>query len=204
MILNVLSKPTRIYRDGRWTEVDARESGVSIALPKGGIATAYPWSGSQAITLPRYLPGIRNVSVVLGVPNSHLADLMFSMARQISAGELTVEAATRSFLETIEKDPDHWLEAPPGPLSAARWEGWMVVTGWKEGRRGRYTYWPTKFAPLLVVAALCIMRGDVSVRGVLPPEACFEPQPFFDEMVSLMPDPPPDGKLFGECFEWLE
>jgi hypothetical protein len=56
----------------------------------------------------------------------------------------------------------------------------------------------------LTVAVLCILRGEVSVRGVLPPEVCSEPQPFFDEMVSLMPDPPLDGKLFDESFEWLE
>jgi hypothetical protein len=204
LVPNMLSKPACIYRDARWAEVDARESGVSVALPKGGIVTAYPLSHSNTITLPRYLTGIRNASVVLGVPNPHLADLMFSMAGQISSGKLTDKAATRSFIETIGKDPDHWLEAPPGPLSTARWELWIVVTGWKEGRRGRYTYWPTKWVPPLVVAALCIMRGDVSERGVLPPEACFEPQSFFDEMVSLMPDPPSDGKWYGESFEWLE
>ena len=134
-----------------------------------------------------------------------LADLMFSIAGQISSGKLTDKAATQSFIETIGKDPDHWLEAPSGPLSTAWWDLWFVVTGLKEGRRGRYTYWLTSFGyPPLIVAALCIMRGDVSVRGVLPPEACFEPQSFFDEVVSLMPEPPVDRKLFGESFEWLE
>jgi hypothetical protein len=76
----------------------------------------------------------------LAVPNPQLADLMFSMAGKISSGELTDNVATQSFIETIGKDPDHWLEAPPGPLSTARWELWIVVTGWKDGRRGRYTY----------------------------------------------------------------
>jgi hypothetical protein len=128
------------------------------------------------------------------------------MAGQISSGKLTVKAATQSFLETIGKNLDYWLEAPPGPLSTAWWDIWIVVTGWKEGRRCRhiYVFWPTEYPyPPLVIAALRILRGDVSVRGVLPPEACFEPQPFFDGMVSLMPDPPPDGKWFGESFEWL-
>ena len=141
---------------------------------------------------------------MLGLPNPHLADLMFSMAGQISSGELTDKAATRSFIEMIGKDPDYWLEAPPGPPSTARWELWIVVTGWKGGRRGRYTYWLNKFGPSLSIAALRILRGEVSLRGVLPPEACFDPLPFFDEVVSLMPEPPSDGKLFGESFEWLE
>ena len=204
MVLNMWSKPVCIYRDGRGTEVDARESGVSIALPKGGIATAYPFSHSNTITLPRYLPGMRNVSVVLGVPNPHLADLMFSKARQISSGELTAKAATQSFLETAGKNPDYWLEVPPGPHSSVWWELWIVATGWKDGRRGQYTYWLIKGGNTLVIAALRILRGEVSLRGVLPPEACFEPLSFFDEMASLIPDPPSDGKWFDESFEWLE
>jgi len=205
VILHMLSNPARIYRNGRWAVVDARESGVSIAPPKGGIATAYPLNYAWTATLARTLPGIRNVSSVFGFPNPHLADLMFSMAGKISSGELTDKAAIQAFLETIGKDPDYWLEAPPGRLSTANWDLWIVATGWKEGRRGRYTtYWTAGFASPLAVAALCIMRGEVSVRGVLPPEACFEPQSFFDKMGNLMPDPPSDGKWFGESFEWLE
>jgi len=34
------------------------------------------------------------------------------MAGQISSGKLTVKAATQSFLETIGKNLDYWLEAP--------------------------------------------------------------------------------------------
>jgi hypothetical protein len=203
-ILNAMSKPACVYADGRWTDVNARENRVSIALPKGGIANAYPWSSSQTITLPRYLPGIRSVSVVWGVPNPQLGELLFSTASQISSAKLSPKAATRSFLETIARDPGRWLETPPGPLAAARWDAWIVATGWKEGRRGRYMCWPVKFGQPHVVAALRILRGDVSERGVLPPEACFEPQPFFDEVMALMPDPPHDGKLLDESFEWLE
>jgi hypothetical protein len=203
-ILNLMSKPARVYTDKRWLDVDAQENRVSITLPEGGTATSYPWSSSQTITLPRYLPGIRSVSVVWGVPNPQLGELMFSVARHISSGEMSAKAATVSFLETIERDPDRWLNTPPGPLAAPRWIAWVVATGWRDGRRGRYTCWPIKWGHPLTVAILRILRGEVSVRGVLPPEACFEPLPFFDKVVSMMPDPPPDRKLFDESFEWLE
>ena len=204
VILDGMSRPAVIYSDGRWMDIDAQENRVNIALPEGGTATAYPTSVSQTITLPRYLPGIRSVSVVWGVPNPQLGELMFSMARHISCGEMGAKAATVAFLEAIEKDPDRWLKTPPGPLAAPRWIAWVVATGWKDGRRGRYTCWPIKWGHPLTVAVLRILRGEVSVRGVLPPEACFDPQPFFDEVVSLTPDPPPDGKLFDESYEWLE
>jgi len=35
-------------------------------------------------------------------------------------------------------------------------------------------------------------------------ETTFEPQSFFDEVVAVLPEPPADGKLIGESFEWLE
>lgn len=35
-------------------------------------------------------------------------------------------------------------------------------------------------------------------------ETAFEPLSFFDEVVAVLPDPPPGGKLIGESFEWLE
>ena len=31
-----------------------------------------------------------------------------------------------------------------------------------------------------------------------------EPQSFFLELVTLIPDPPPDGRLIDESFEWFE
>ena len=57
---------------------------------------------------------------------------------------------------------------------------------------------------ILVVAALNILRGEIQERGVMTAEKALEPLPFFDEVVSLLPDPLPDGKLIGESFEWLE
>jgi hypothetical protein len=31
-----------------------------------------------------------------------------------------------------------------------------------------------------------------------------EPLSFFDEVAVVLPEPPPDGRLVGESFEWLE
>jgi hypothetical protein len=54
------------------------------------------------------------------------------------------------------------------------------------------------------VAVFRILRGDIEQRGVMTAEAAFEPLSFFDEVVALLPEPPPDGRLIGESFEWLE
>jgi hypothetical protein len=55
----------------------------------------------------------------------------------------------------------------------------------------------------LVVAALQILRGEIQERGVMAAETAFEPQPFFDEVAAVLPEPPLDGRLIGESLEWL-
>ena len=35
-------------------------------------------------------------------------------------------------------------------------------------------------------------------------EKTFEPLALFDEVTAHLPDPPPNGKLIDESFEWLE
>jgi len=203
--VNAMSGPVRIYRDGRWMDIDPLENQVDITMPEGGTVTAYPVGHSEAITLPRHIPGVRSVSCVLGVSTLQLGELLFREARRISRGELTAKDATRSFLETIGTDPDRWLKTSAGPLAAPGWRMWVVATGWKDGRRARYTCWPIRLGgtAALTVATLRILRGEVSARGVLPPEACFEPMPFFEEVARYRRDEDRDKPLLGEFLEWL-
>ena len=56
----------------------------------------------------------------------------------------------------------------------------------------------------LAVTVHKILRGEIRERGVMTAETAFEPLSFPDDVVALLPDPPPDGKLIGESFEWLD
>ena len=56
----------------------------------------------------------------------------------------------------------------------------------------------------LAVAARKILRGEVQERGIMHAETAFDPQSFFNEVVAVLPDPPPDSRLVDESFEWLE
>jgi hypothetical protein len=56
----------------------------------------------------------------------------------------------------------------------------------------------------LVVAVLKILRGEVQEQGVLHGETAFDPQSFFNEVATVLPHRPPDGRLVDESFEWLE
>jgi hypothetical protein len=56
----------------------------------------------------------------------------------------------------------------------------------------------------LAAAVHMILRGEIRERGVMTAQTAFEPLPLFDEVVALMPDPPPERKLISGSFEWLE
>lgn len=199
-------RPARSYRDGRWVDLNPWENPVEVTLPDGMTVTAYPVGMPESITLPRYISGVRNVSSLLGLCPPQLNELLFVEGRRIVDQGVAPTEATKSFLETAFADPDRWLRTPAPPASA--WDMSVATTGWKEGRRARYTCWclrvPVSTTIPLAVATLKILRGEVSARGVLPPEACFEPTPFFEEMASYAKAEDRDKPLLGERFTWLE
>ncbi len=203
VIVSWASGPVRIYRDERWIAIDPLENGADIAPPEGGTVTAYPVATTEPITLPRYLPGVQSVSSVFALSPPQLNTLHFREAQRISRGELTIRDATRSFLETVGTDPDHWLRTSYVP----DWRTWVVATGRKDGRRARYTCWPVRLPHFtsiaLTIATVRMLKGEVSTRGVLPPEACFEPMPFFEEAAQYAREEDRGKPLLGESWEWL-
>ena len=54
-----------------------------------------------------------------------------------------------------------------------------------------------------VACTLRILGGQVDQRGVLPPEACFDPQAFFADVVKVRP-PTSEGPLLGESLRYLD
>ncbi|MFQ5905683.1 MAG: saccharopine dehydrogenase family protein [bacterium] len=193
-----------MYREGHWMHVEPIENPVEIVLPSGASVTAYPVGTSEPVTLPRHLSGVKTVSTLSSFFPPQLNELYLREGRRIAKGETDPARATLSFLETIVADKARWLSGPPGFPSG--WTMWVTATGRKGGRRARYLCWPDALpvsttAPL-VACVLQILRGQVDRPGVLPPEACFEPQAFFAEAVRLRP-PASEGPLLGESFQYL-
>jgi hypothetical protein len=83
------------------------------------------------------------------------------------------------------------------------WVFWITATGREDGRVGRYTCWLVDLWGGLALAALRILRGEVSVRGVVPPEGCFDPLPFFEGLRQYRAEKDRDKPLIGETMEWL-
>jgi len=206
-VLKFAGEPVPVYRDGRWTEVNSLEEAVEVVLPGTGTVQAYPLGTSEAITLPRYMPGVRSVSTVLVVSPPQLHVLISREAARIQREALPPAEAAKSFLESVGAAPDRWLTMPEGVLPPSGWTMSVAATGLKEGRRARYTCrpdgLPASTSIPLMVATLRILRGEVLARGVLPPEACFEPMPFFEEAAQYAKAEDRGKPLLGEWLEWL-
>jgi saccharopine dehydrogenase-like NADP-dependent oxidoreductase len=201
LVMSLISGPVRVYRDETWKMVDPLDYGVEVKSPQGVTVTAYPCANPEQITLPRYLSHVRNMTCVNGISPPKISQLAHHEAERISPEGISVKEATRSFLETIGSHHEDWLkESAPG------WDMWLTMTGVKDRRRARYTCWPVGVGYTsipLAVAAFRILRGEVSIRGVVPPEACFEPMSFFEEVARYVPAEDQKKPLYGESMEWL-
>jgi len=210
------SRTIRTYQDSQWVDVDPVRTGVEVPLPQGGTVTAYPYGSSDLFisgALPLNVSKVPPVQVWFSPFPPQLHDLFREQALRVTGGEVDAATAVNSFFKTIKSDPDRWLTvagdfvAPPVL--------WVNATGSRGGRAARQICWlspiswiernnlPQTSGPL-AVAALRILGGEMRERGVFWPDTAFEPLAFFDEVARLLPEPPPDGKLVGESFKWLE
>jgi len=209
------SRPVRTYQGNQWVDTDPLKNGLQTPLPHGGTVIAYPYGSHDPLfdSLPQDLAGARPVEVWLTPFPSQLHDLFREQALRVTAGDVDPATALSSFYETIESDPDRWLTVTDDFVAFS--PDWVSAVGRKGGRAARYNCWlaPELWneqsawfltsAPL-VVAVLSILSGETRERGVLTAEKAFEPLSFFDEVVAMLPEPPPGGKLIEESFEWLE
>jgi hypothetical protein len=209
------SRMARAYQEGRWVDVDPLMSGLQAPLPQGGTVTAYPYGSYDPLfdSLPQDLARAQPVEVWFTPFPRQLHDLFREQALRVTAGDADSATALGSFYKTVENDADQWLTVTEGFVAFS--PDWVTAIGCKGGRAARFNCW---LAPALwneqsawyltsvplAVAVLRILSGETRERGVMTAEKAFEPQSFFDKVVDLMPEPPPDGKLIGESFEWLE
>lgn len=202
LVMSNVKGPVRVYRNGSWKSVNPLEHGTDVEMAGGSIKTAYQVEAPELITLPRYFPQVKNLSCVLAITPLEMSKLVYSKAERVTRGEASVEDASRSFLETLAGDRERWLTG-----DAAGWDTRIVMTGRKDGRLARYACWPIRVSSTsipLAVAAMRILRGEVAVRGVFPPEAVFEPVSFIEEVAQYSPPEDQDKPLYGESMQWLD
>ncbi len=207
-------RTVRVYHDGRWVEMDPIRSGLEVPLPQGGTITSYPYVSGDPLwgSLSPGLSRVPPVEVGLSPLPPQLHDLLREQALRVLGGHIDSDTAVSSFYDTIESDPHRWLTLPDDFVATAKL--WVTAVGRKKGRAARCSCWFTPAmwnvggyfltSAALAVAVRKILRGEIRERGVMTAETAFEPLSFFDEVAAVLPEPPPDGRLIGESFEWLQ
>jgi saccharopine dehydrogenase (NAD+, L-lysine-forming) len=196
----------RMYREGQWVEVDPLAPTTEVSLPGGTIVSAYPVASSEAVTLPRHLPRIRTVEILMSLDPPQLNDLLRTHALMVAKGEADAAQAAFAFLDTIASDTSRWLGDVRKPLPGY---GMLAsAEGWKDGGRTRYSCWPAtdwgSTVGALVTAARRILRGQIRERGVFPPEAILEPISFLQEASQFGHTPPRRRRLLRDSSERIE
>jgi saccharopine dehydrogenase-like NADP-dependent oxidoreductase len=190
-VLHYFSGEIQTYRDGGWATIPAFEEAGLLPTPEGGSATGYIFGTAEVITLPRHIPTLRSVTALAGLSPIPVNELLRLQARRIAAGEVDEHGAATAFFRALVEKPDRWLA---GERDTEFRLNAVIADGIRNGKRERHmTTIRWNFDALdaregigtagpLALAALKILSGELSQRGVLPPEACFEPTAFFEEL----------------------
>ena len=186
-VLHMLSHPVTVFWDGDWATVsplaaDTRE----IVAPKPlGRVRAYVCGHPEPVTLPRYLPHLRNVTV-RGVIKPQAVDQIYSLLVKLGAAESDEKMAEAGrLLADLARYFATDGRANLPPYSSAVVE----VTGTKAGKQATVRLSCVDHMDRLTgipaaVAALMIADGRAREAGVRPPEAAFIPQEFLSELAN--------------------
>jgi saccharopine dehydrogenase-like NADP-dependent oxidoreductase len=212
-ILRYASGQIKAYRSRRWTEIAAYGKAETVALADGSDILAYPVGTAEPIMLLPYLPEVQSVSGLIALLPPQINELLRRHAAPIATGDRSAAEAAIAFFEELARDRARWLERPPGMTRGGKF---AVVHGTKDGRHARYSCasnWRCRTGDpeierpdtgaVAALAALKIMGGDVTQKGVTTPEACFEPIAFFQELVDRWAGPRGPEPLLKERFDWL-
>ena len=187
------------FLDGEYKEVAPKSGGKAVAYPRPiGEAHSYYCLHSEVATLPEVFKakGIKNCTFRIGFPDAvnktldFLHGLGFSRSDKVSFGDAEM-SPVKILKQMMEMQPDD-----PGATINDCDIIKTVVTGKKDGKRVEYDLemicrpvklWPELLGAQVYIggapawAAEMIRRGEVTGKGVLAPEECIPPEPFFEE-----------------------
>jgi len=200
---HITAEQIPIYRDGKWVDVKGfTEPEVVEFLPPIGRQTCYYTGHPEPVTLPRYIKGVRNVSIKgCMYPPSMMSfykvmdeaglgsndDFIVNDKLTMPMREVTVRI-TRAMPRFA---PDFFKEAFRESVEVYKniaGAQKLVVTGEKKGGKIKYVYDymgenVTQATTIpATIGVLMIMDGKVKQRGVLGPEAAFDAGKFIDAL----------------------
>ncbi|MCX8117329.1 MAG: saccharopine dehydrogenase NADP-binding domain-containing protein [Desulfobacterota bacterium] len=177
------------YLDGKlvYVEGGTGEEMAEFLEPLGVCKVRYV-GHPQPLTIPRYLPGVKNVVIKGALIPAWVDDLIKEQRDTgfLSKEPIEVKGAkvapydlTLQLWGTIPQNRDR------GPQSSGLK---VIVKGERQGKGVTYTAdMAGRMAPgtglPASIAALMMAAGDVTVKGVVAPEGCIDPKKFLSAMI---------------------
>jgi lysine 6-dehydrogenase len=195
-IIDEFTLPAMVFEGGRMLEVPAASGGVEYAFPDPiGRQEAFYTLHSEAATLSRTIPGVRDVRWRLALPKV-LADGFRLLVRLGLTDESPVETSSgrvtprELLVGALARLPEP--EGPPQDVEAVE----VVVTGTKDSRPATFTattlFRPSReglgagtFGTALPIAVSARWQAEGRIKpGVHPPETAFDADAFLGELVA--------------------
>jgi lysine 6-dehydrogenase len=181
--LHIFTGRVPSFQKGRRVDLPAGSDREAVLFPAPvGRVNCYHLGHPEPLTLPRFMPGVRTVTLKGGLSEQPLNELAIWLARL----RLTDTPAKKDIMGQIIKATLPFLSKlgeAEEPCSAVR----VDVGGWTDGVYHQVSYGAAAHMPELTglplaIGALMLARGEVRMPGVVAPEACIGPEAFLAEL----------------------
>ena len=195
-ILHSLSGKVPTFRDGKvkYIEAGSEKERVKFIEPIGEVEVC-SFGHPEPLTLPRFIKGVRNVSIKGATLPTWLDEVFrrlsssgFASREPVSVKGISIVpldlAVTLTFSQhAFPPEVRERIEKEAPTTSAEK----VMVSGERQGNSVRYTYeglasFAKTTAASASIAAQMIAKGKTVERGVLPPEGCLDAKEFLREI----------------------
>ncbi len=183
----------RAVEDGEWADVPPLQT-LPIHYPGVGDVVVRTIGHPEAVTLPRIYPALQHCVNVMSGPDWYF-DYVTDLMRGVESGTLTQDDAAVAMDRTPPRPPDapRTLRLPPvfawarGVREGVDTIAAAGITRWAPGKMAGATAVPA------AVGLRLLAHGDISLRGVVTPEAAVPADKFFAELDPLYTEPGDTG-----------
>jgi lysine 6-dehydrogenase len=199
-VLDELTQEPGIVDKGKKVNVPVLSGETEVVMPEpAGKVTAYYIKHSEPATMADYIgKGTKHVSFRIGFPPvdfatfKTIAQLGFASERPLDAGGCRIspkDYITAMYLDAVKDarkstevvdEYDYFRVDVAGSKDQLPARCTMFVRTWNDRKTGIPSGRDTAVPPS--ITAKWLVNGKIKKRGVLPPEACIDPEPFFREL----------------------
>lgn len=181
--MHIFTGTVPTFRDGELVRVPAGSGRELVRFPDPvGDIYVYHVGHPEPVTIPRFIPGVKTVTLKGGLSEDELNRL----AQFLNRAGLTDTPAKKDILGQIIKAALPLLSkigAPEKPCSAIR----VDARGWKNGKPTLISYGAADHMNRLTgiplaIGAVMLGKKQIKAAGVMAPEACVDAPMFLTEL----------------------